>query len=92
MKLDVTLFALFLATSKAAGKRDEDELLENRVSCLDRSLRYRKRPEKLMEIHTQVAILSIDSISSAKMEMSADVYLIHTWIDDRCKWKPLPRK
>ena len=32
---------------------------------------------------------TISSISSAKMELSADVYLIHEWSDRRCRWQPL---
>ncbi len=82
---------LFHFLSLAKGATDDDELLENRVSCLDKSLRYRKRPEKQMQIYSEVAILSIDSISAAKMELSADVYLVHEWRDSRCQWRPLPR-
>ena len=67
-------------------------MLESRVKCLDKPFRYKKRPQSTMKIATDVAILSIDSISSAKMELSADVYLIHEWIDRNCAWKPLPGK
>ena len=65
------------------------ERLENTVKCLDEDFRYRKRPSKLMEVQSQVAILSIDAISSAKMELSSNVYLEHEWYDHRCIWRPL---
>ena len=74
----------------AIDKLDEDVLLESKVRCLDKSFRYRKRPESRMKIMTELAIMSIDSISSAKMELSADVYLIHEWIDRRCSWSAVP--
>lgn len=91
MKRIFIAFLLYYATTMAM-ELDKDELLENRVPCLDKSLRYRKRPESLMKIRTQVAVLSINSISSAKMELSADVYLTHDWVDNRCWWRPLKGK
>ena len=39
-----------------------------------------------MIIQSQVSILSIDSISSSRSELSSDIYLSHEWQDDRCKW------
>ena len=74
------------------SKLGEDVLLESKVRCLDKSFRYRKRPDSNMKIMTELAIMSIDSISSAKMELSADVYLIHEWIDRRCSWSAIPGK
>ena len=71
------------AKNRSSLSSAEKDLMENRVKCLDMSFMYRKRPRKTMKIKTQVAILSIDSISSAKMELSADIYLIHEWMDHR---------
>ena len=76
--------------SGVISKLGEDVLLESKVRCLDKSFRYRKRPNSNMKIMTELAIMSIDSISSAKMELSADVYLIHEWIDRRCSWSAIP--
>ena len=39
-----------------------------------------------MTIQSQVSILSIDSISSSRSELSSDIYLSHEWQDNRCKW------
>ena len=78
--------------SGVISKLGEDVLLESKVRCLDKSFRYRKRPDSNMKIMTELAIMSIDSISSAKMELSADVYLIHEWIDRRCSWSAIPGK
>ena len=84
------IFALIISLFNEVFTLGEDELLESKVRCLDKSFRYRKRPESRMEIRTELAIMSIDSISSAKMELSADVYLIHEWIDRRCSWSAIP--
>ena len=48
--------------------------------------RYKTPPSPKMMIQSQVSILSIDSISSSRSELSSDIYLSHEWQDDRCKW------
>ncbi len=55
------------------------EKMENSVQCLDKSFRYKKPPQHNMKVKVQVAILSIDSLSSRKMDLSTDVYLTHEW-------------
>jgi hypothetical protein len=89
----LTLLLLILsgeAKQPNDSSNNDNDSLENRVPCLDKSFRYRKRPKSLMTVKSQVAILSINSLSSAHMDLSTDVYLIHEWSDERCLWRPLP--
>ena len=62
----------------------EDAFLENEVPCLDRSLRYQKRPQLRTNVQVQVGILGIHSFCSSNMEMNADIYLYQSWNDHRC--------
>ena len=66
--------------------------LHNRVKCLDNSIRYKKRPNGTMNVIINMAILSVDAISSSRMDMSCDIYLMQEWFDERCFWKPVPSK
>ncbi len=80
------LVLYFLAFSAAASARPNIttndlklEQMENSVDCLNKMFRYKKRPQYKMKIKVQVGILSIDSLSSRKMELTTDVYLTQEW-------------
>ena len=59
--------------------------LENSVLCLDKSIRYRKRPMSLVKVRTQLAIIAVFSLSSIDMDLTADLYLYQSWRDSRYK-------
>jgi gamma-aminobutyric acid receptor subunit beta len=66
------------------------DFLENKVHCLDKSIRYRKRPTSLVTVRSTLSIIAIHSLSSVNMELTADVYLSQTWLDRRCAFRGLP--
>ena len=70
--------------NESKSNKIEAAFIENTIPCLDRSLRYQKRPRPLTTVHVQIGILGIHSLSSSDMEMNADVYLYQSWIDQRC--------
>ena len=57
--------------------------LENSVPCLDKSIRYRKRPMSQVRVRTQVAMIAVFSLSSIDMDLTADLYLYQGWRDSR---------
>ena len=72
---------------KSRSKNIEASFLENTIPCLDRSLRYQKRPMNLTIVDVQMGILGIHSFSSSDMEMNADIYLYQSWTDHRCMFQ-----
>ena len=50
----------------------EDNLLENRVPCLDQSLRYRKRLQDVVNVDLQIGIISLHSLSLSRMELKGE--------------------
>ncbi len=68
----------------------DQDFLENKVPCLDRSIRYRKRPTSLVKVRSTLSIIAIHSLSSVNMDLTADVYLTQTWLDRRCAFRGLP--
>ena len=69
------------------NRKIEAAFLENNIPCLDRSLRYQKRPMSLTTVDVQMGILGIHSFSSSHMEMHADIYLYQSWTDHRCMFE-----
>ena len=65
------------------GPPGANDYLENSVACLDKSIRYRKRPASLVKVRTQVAIIAVFSLSSINMDLTADLYLYQSWRDSR---------
>ena len=98
MVLLALLVILVVASFSASFEQHSNDslLLYNRVQCLDSSIRYKKRPftgkTGKVDVSVSLAILSVDAISSARMDMSCDVYLMQQWFDKRCHWRPLPSK
>jgi hypothetical protein len=37
-----------------------------------------------------MSILAVHAMSASNMELTADVYLTHEWMDMRCNFRPLP--
>ena len=60
--------------------------VEDEIPCLDKSIRYQKRPKRHTTIRVEIGILAIHEFSSSKMDMKAELYLYQTWTDIRCKF------
>ena len=71
------------------SKQIEEAFLENEIPCLDRSMRYQKRPKSHTMVSIQMGILGIYSFSSSHMQLKTDIYLYQKWSDYRCKFEPL---
>ena len=69
------------------NKKIEASFVENIIPCLDKSLRYQKRPKTPTWIDVQVGILGIHSFHSSDMEMNGDIYLYQSWTDHRCMFE-----
>lgn len=96
LTVSVILVLSSFSVSSFEQHLNDSILLYNRVPCLDSSIRYKKRPyagkSGKIDVSVSLAILSVDTISSARMDMSCDVYLMQQWFDKRCHWRPLPSK
>ena len=77
--LIITLLAFMLPeralTSKLSQKGSSEQgsaenYLENRVPCLDKSIRYRKRPSAQVLVKTKVAFIAIHHLSSSGMSLT----------------------
>ena len=68
------------------NQKIEEAFLENKIPCLDRSLRYQKRPKPHTTVSAQMGVLGIYALSEHDMEMKADIYLYQKWTDYRCKF------
>ncbi len=78
------------ADQRFAIVRDKPTFLENAVPCLDRSIRYRKRPTALVNVTSHLSIMSFHGLSAERMELAVDVFLWQKWTDHRCGFRPLP--
>ena len=64
----------------------------NRIPCLDKSPKYRKRPDRQVEVAVKVEIVSISEVNLGKMEVGVDLHLVQEWHDERCYFRLLPRQ
>ncbi|TRY68905.1 hypothetical protein TCAL_03794 [Tigriopus californicus] len=69
---------------------EQEKYLENRVPCLDRSIRYNKRPTSIVKVDAQLAVVAFHALSSVNMELISDIYLYEQWRDIRCSFRGLP--
>lgn len=72
-------------------KLDKDELT-NKIKCLDKSPRYRKRPDGTMNVEVDLSIISISALNLENMELRVEIYLTQMWTDKRCMFRVLPRQ
>ena len=83
----LVLFYLSFSAASDENGTDAEVYLENRVPCLDKSIRYRKRPSSLVLVKAQLAFVGIHSLSARDMDFTADLYLWQTWLDKRCSFR-----
>ena len=83
-------FRVVNSGSFSSSSGNELVFLENRVPCLDQSIRYRKRPNSTVVVSSHLSIISFHAFSAEHMDLTADVYFWQSWKDDRCSFRPLP--
>ena len=86
----VLLMLLVVSYCSALKPLPPMTFLENHVPCLDQSFRYRKRPTAVVTVTSRLHIMSLHTLSSEAMDVTADVYLEQQWHDPRCAFRPLP--
>lgn len=89
MRLCVVMILLISWLRQSQGV-EQEKYLENRVPCLDRSIRYNKRPTSIVNVDAQLAVVAFHALSSVNMELISDVYLYERWRDIRCSFRGLP--
>ena len=60
-----------------------------RIQCLDRSPQYRQRSNHTVQVEVAVSLVSVSSLSLARMEVSLELHLTQTWADPRCRFRSL---